>query len=51
MERSHDKRQRGVVAMAVTERDGANQRVRDGGGGVCVYVCGLAGGGGGGVGW
>ena len=51
LERSHDKRQRGVVAMAVTERDGANQRVRDGGGGVCVYVCGLAGGGGGGGGW
>ena len=39
LERSRDKRQRGVVAMAVTERDGANQRVRDGGGGVCVCVC------------
>ena len=38
-ERSHDKRQRGVVAMAVTERDGANQRVRDGGGGGCVCMC------------
>ena len=50
MERSHDKGQRGVVAMAVTERDGANQRVRDGGGGVCVCVC-VRGGGGGCGGW